>query len=318
MGKRDQYETVTGVIKAFADNHCWQQAELARRLGIETRSLRSVLLNLQDAGMPLHSEEEHPHVLWSVPKKWFPGGVFLDHEDWELLVQVVLRIPDDARRKKILTRLLNGRVFGDVDSRIERLERGLAALPVTAQVHQATMLVQDAVMEQRPLRILYYSASSGTLKERVVSPQRLLAEPHPRLAAHCHSNEALRWFRLDNIQRAELDRTQQLHEVDVEEVDRFIAASPDGYHDGTETEWSFVVGPRAAAWVKGNLLPGMTVVNERTDGMRVSVRGGALVVARFIVGLGGDAVAEQAALKALVRELAGKALEGNGALDARE
>jgi predicted DNA-binding transcriptional regulator YafY len=308
MGKRDQYETVTGVIKAFADNHCWRQAELARRLNIEARSLRKVLLGLQEKGMPLHHEEEHPHVIWSVPKKWFPGGVFLDHEDWELLVQVVLRIPDEARRKKILTRLLNGRVLGNVDTRIERLERGIAAQPITPEVHQATMLVQDAVMEQHPLRMTYYSASSGSLKIRVISPQKLVTEPHARLAAYCHSNHQLRWFRLDNVQRMEIDGTMQLHEVDVEEVERFIAASPDGFHDGTETEWSFVVSRHAAPWVKGNLLPGMFVDSECSDGMRVTVRGGALVVARFIVGLGGDAVAEQEQLRRLVRELADKAL----------
>ena len=299
---------MTKVIRAFSDDHVWQQAELARHLGIEARRLRTILLSLSESGMPLVRTEEHPHIFWAVPKDWFPGGVYVDEDEWDVLLQAVLHVPDETRRKKVLTRLFRGRVMGDLDGGIQRLEKRVPAQAVSPKVHQATLLVQQAVLESRPLRMEYYSASSGKLTERVVSPQKLITEPHPRLVAYCHSNHELRWFRLDNIQSIELDRAGALHEVDMELVERHIAASPDGFHDGTETEWSFVVSASAAAWVKGNLLPGMQVANERSDGMRVVARGGALVVARFVVGLGGQAIAEQPQLRDLVRELAERSL----------
>ncbi len=311
MGKRDQYETVTGVIRAFADTSVWKQSELARHLSIESRHLKKVLTNLQLSGIPLQSEEDHPHVIWSVPKKWFPGGVFFDQGDWQVLVHAVLHIPDEPRRNKMLARLLNGNIIGNVNTGIERLERGLLGQPVTPEVHHAILLVQQAVLESYPLRMEYYSASSGKMTERSISPQKFLPEPHPRLVAYCHENEELRWFRLDNIKKVELDRTMPIFESDLGEVERFIAASPDGFHDGTDTEWSFRISGQASAWVKGNLLSGMKVLSDRSDGMQVSVRGGALVVARFIVSLGASAQADQPELRQLVRDLAQESLDAN-------
>lgn len=63
----------------------------------------------------------------------------------------------------------------------------------------------------------------------------------------------MRWFRLDNIQRADIDHDATYEQVEAESVSSFVAASPDGYHDGTDTEWTFVVAPSAAPWVRGNL-----------------------------------------------------------------
>ena len=312
MGTRDQYETVTKVIRAFADCHTWRQSELARHLGIESRRLRTILLNLDQSGMPLDKDDEHPHVVWSVPKKWFPGGVFFDRDDWDVLVQAVLHVPDDHKRKGMLAKLLRGNIVGSVDEGIQKLERGILGQPVTAKVHAATLLVQQALLESKPLRIHYFSVSSQKLTYRVVSPQRFKTESHPRLVAYCHSNEELRWFRLDNVLEGELVLEGDLVEVSDEEVRRFIDASPDGYHDGTDTEWSFLVEPSAANWVRRNLLPGMVVAHERTDGLLVRVRGGALVVARFIASLGGQATAQEESLRSLVLELTRATLAKHG------
>jgi hypothetical protein len=48
------------------------------------------------------------------------------------------------------------------------------------------------------------------------------------------------------------------------------------------------------------------------DGITVVAHGAALVVARYVVGLGGAARAESASLKGLVKQLAGAAIEANG------
>lgn len=299
-------------MQAFVDRSTWTQADLARAVGVDVRVVRTVLGELSDAGMPLEREADHPHVYWSVRRGWFPGGVYFDAADWEVLVDAVLRVADDARRRKLLERLVSGRrVVGSVQDDVERLERAVVGLPVTQQEREAMGLVQQALLERKALTIHYYSASRRAIGDRTISPQRLVTEPHARLAAHCHEKNALRWFRLDSIQRARVDAEARFVDVAEETVDAFVAASPDGFHDGTDEELVFWVSPEAAAWVRGNLLLGMRVLDDSERGMRVSTRGGAPVVARFVASLGGDARAEGERLRELVLAVARGSLERN-------
>jgi predicted DNA-binding transcriptional regulator YafY len=313
MGSRDNYETVTRVIQAFAGCRTWKQAELAKHVGIQARALRRLLLSLRESGMPLDKDEEHPHVYWSVPPHWFPGGVIFVIEDWQVLVHAVLRIADPKRRQKLLGRLLAGRrALIPAASGVERLNQAVAAAPLTAEEHEMLLLVEQSLLEQVPLSIQYYSASRGELARRVISPQKLITEPHGRIAAFCHINKQLRWFRLDNIQRGHLERGQPRQEAQPEELDAFLASSVDGFRDGSEEKLAFRVRSPESSWVKGNLLPGMSIDQDAGgEGLRVVARGGMLVVARYIAGLGGLAVAEGEALKSLVRQLAEAAARAN-------
>lgn len=313
MGVRDNYESITRVVQAFAGQRTWQQAELARHIGVQPRSLRQLLISLSDSGMPLEKEEEHPHVYWSVPAHWFPGGVIFDIEDWQVLVHAVLRISDTKRRAKLLGRLLAGRQARESTAiRVEKLNKAVAATPFTAQEYEIQLLIEQSILEETPLSIHYYSASKGQLTWRTISPQKLITEPHGRIAAYCHVNNALRWFRIDNIQRAQLERDQLRKEASAMELDSFLSSSVDGYRDGTDEDLAFRVRRPESTWVRGNLLPGMTTdMDARGDGIRIVARGAALVVARYVVGLGGAAVAEGDALKALVRQLAEAAGDAN-------
>jgi predicted DNA-binding transcriptional regulator YafY len=312
MGARDHYETITRVIQAFAGQRTWQQAELARAVGIQPRRLRTLLLGLSESGMPLEKEDEHPHVYWSVPPHWVPGGVIFDAEDWDVLVDAVLRIADPTRKERLLGRLLSGRRTISPAGGVERLNRAVAATPLTVEEHTMLLLVERSLLEAVPLEIHYYSASRGQLGWRVISPQKVIMEPRARLVAYCHTNRALRWFRLDSIQRGRLAPGQSRQDVPDGELEAFLATSVDGFRDGTEQELAFRVRSPEAAWVRGNLLPGMTIDNDAPgDELRVVARGAALVVARYIVGLGGAAAAEAEPLRSLVRQLAEAAIEGN-------
>lgn len=312
MGARDSFESVTKVMQAFAGLRTWRQADLARRVGLEPRALRKLLLSLWSSGMPLEKEEEHPHVYWSVPQHWYPGGVFFDLEDWDVLVDAVLRISDKPKRSKLLSRLLTGRrIVGASEGGVERLQQVVVGVPMAQHEQEAALLVQKSVLEGAGLGIHYYSVSRGQLGWRTVSAQRLLVEPHARLVAFCHKNQCLRWFRLDNIQKAQVESGQSRVDVADSEVDAFIAASPDGYNDGRSDDFAFIVRPPASAWVRGNLLPGMQATDAPDQAIRVVTRGGAIVVARFIAGLGGDAIAEGAQLRALVHQLAQGAAEAH-------
>jgi predicted DNA-binding transcriptional regulator YafY len=314
MGTRDNYETVTRVMQAFVAQRTWQQAELARHVEVQPRALRSLLTSLQQSGMPLDKEDDHPHVFWSVAPHWFPGGVIFDMDDWQVLVHAVLRIADPARRQKLLTRLLSGRRSVTLAATgVERLKLAVTAAPLSSEEHEKVLLIEQSLLEGVPLAIHYYSASRGKLGWRVISPQRVFTEPHGRIAAYCHVNQALRWFRIDNIQRARLERTETRKDVEVGELETFLAGSVDGYSDGTDEPLRFQVRSPESAWVRVNLLPGMAIEQDaHGDGIIVLSHGAALVVARYIVGLGGAARAESAPLKALVKQLAESAIEANG------
>jgi len=93
------------------------------------------------------------------------------------------------------------------------------------------------------------------------------------------------------------------------DLDAFLASSVDGYNDGTDEPLRFQVRVPECAWVRGNLLPGMAIEKDsHGDGITVVAHGAALVVARYVVGLGGAARAEGESLK----QLAEAATEANG------
>lgn len=313
MGAREDFETVTRVIQAFAGQRTWCQAELARHIGIEARRLRKVLINLQSFGMPLEREDEHPHVYWSVPVHWFPGGVIFDIADWPVLVHAVLRIADPKRREKLIGRLLAGKhVLSSTATGVERLNQAVAATPIGTEEHEKLLVVERSLLEEVPLSIYYYSAGKGQLGWRIISPQMLFTQPHGRICAYCHTNSALRWFRVDNIQRVHLEPEKKRQNVDAEQIQEFVSSSVDGYNDGSDEELAFRVRSPESGWVKRNLLAGMSVDKEAEgESIRIVARGASLIVARYIVGLGGAGVAESQHLKALVRQLAESAVEAN-------
>lgn len=311
MGTKSNFETLTRVVQAFADEDTWKQADLARHVDVEPRRLRQVLNELSAAGMPLTRDEEPPHVLWTVPKGWFPGGVVFEQKDWFVLVDAVTRVPDRSRRAALLKRLVAGQ-RGNPTENLERLSRAVTATNVDAEQHEIFLAFEEAVYQRSAVEMKYYSTKGGELAWRFLTPHRLIVHPHVRIVAHCHRHQELRWFRLSNVQRATITDKVEYVDVPAEDVDRFVQASVDGYFDGGDKEYAFVVRKPAAMWVKDNLLSGMRVdPDSKPDELRVVTKGAPLVVARFIAGLGGAARAEGEDLRGLVRELAKESLEAH-------
>ena len=85
--------------------------------------------------------------------------------------------------------------------------------------------VAGAPRDRRRLQMTYFSRSSGQIKERTVSPQRML---HYRenwyLDAWCHRENALRRFSLDAMEAAMVLETPA-SEVDGNELDRHLSGS---------------------------------------------------------------------------------------------
>ena len=114
----------------------------------------------------------------------------------------------------------------------------------------------------------------------------------------------LRWFRLDHVQSVAQSANDAFRDAPTN-IDQFISASLDGYHESIEpVPCRFFVAEQAARWVKYNLPEGFTS-NPVQGGIEVfGVTAGIRPLARFIVGLGAQARAITPQLAEVVRELA--------------
>jgi len=253
--------------------------------------------------MPLTNEFEHPHVYWSVPRGWLPDAVAIDKTELPVLVRLVARSPRSAARDRLLRKLV----------RFERDAEGLAGAMVTRtpslQEESFLPLAEDAAARRVALGIQYFTASRGALEWRHISVHRVVAGPPARLAATCHRTGRLKWFRIDNVLSAHLDPEVAFKPADAGSVERFLAGTVDGFHDGGASS-DCVVTVRApeSHWVQRNLLEGMQF-SVQGEGIRIVAPSSALTrVARWVVGLGDAATCETKELAALVAALARAAL----------
>ena len=303
MGNRTGTETVAGIIAAFWRDRTWSQATLARELGLTVRSVRKHLDELVVLGWPLEREEDHPHVYWSVPQDWFPGGVFFDAADLSALLHLLVRVPAGPERSRLL-HALSRRAPKLVSSEIDRV-----LPPETSEVEEELLpRVLDAVSQRTPLQLRYFTASRGTLSERTVSIQRVLTGPPARFVAYCHAAKDLRWFRLDYVASLREGPSPTFVDVDDEQVDGFLQKSVDGFYAAEAKRVAFFVREPESRWVAKNLPDGLDGVDVDGGFLVDCQTNGLLPAARFVVGLGAAAECRSDELKEEVRRLARGAL----------
>lgn len=307
VGQRSRTETVATVLAALLVNRSWSQADLAREAGVRTEALRKLLEELRASGVPLVSEKDHPHVYWSVPKTWFPGGVLFKQEDVPELVRQLRKLP----RSKVRERLL-AVVGQQLPGRVTR-GTSIATRSTTDQEEQYAPIVEDALEKKVSLWMRYFTASRGTISERYVSVHAVDVGPPARFIAVCHRNGDLRWFRVDCVTSARLEGNEPFRDAPSTDIDTFRAASLDGFKgEGPAATHSFFVRTPESRWVANNLLEGMRA-ETLPGGVRIHVQTSAVVrLARFVVGLGDAARAEDAALSKAVADLAQGALHSLG------
>jgi predicted DNA-binding transcriptional regulator YafY len=298
MGSRAPVETVARVIVALMRQRTWTQAALAREVGVQPRAVRVVLERLAEAGVPLHREEEHPHVYWSVPRTWVPAGVVLQRDLVAMMARLLARGPKTRERERVLEILLSNGIEPPVRS--------------TAEVRGAEDVLaslEDSIRERAPVTIDYYTAARGDQGTRTVSVHRVLHGDDARFLATCHRSESLKWFRLDRVTRARIEGAEPYRDALEDEIEAFIATSVGGFRaPGPASEHSFSVRAPEARWVARNLPAGLRSEADG-GGIRVRARAAAVdVVARFVVGLGGAAHCETDELRDRVAELARAAL----------
>jgi len=307
MGQRSATQSVAAVMVAFLERKTWIQAELARATGLRPEALRNILRELQDSGLPLESEKEHPHVYWRIPKDWFPGGVLFKAEHVSELLRQLSHLPRGKARDRLLA---------VVTEQLPARGKLTATAPVVSRSpseseEQYMPAVEEAAAKRLPLFMKYLTASrSGRPSERHASIHLIEVGPPARFVATCHKSNDFRWFRVDGIVRARVDDGQKFRDCDAAELAAFRAASLDGFKGpGPVLTCSFFVREPESAWVANNLLEGMHVESLH-GGIRVSVETSALVpLARFVVRLGDAARPETPALAQMIVELARGALE---------
>lgn len=316
MGRRTATGTIANLFVAFLENSDWKQKDLERRCGVSTRAIRKAIFDMQEAGIPLSSDVEHPHVIWSVPKGWFPGhGIDLhqlDAVEVQQVVRLVGRLPKSPARERVLTKLV-------------RPALGRPSIPseVSSSVDEDVLRVlEESALRGRPIRMGYFTASRGEPTNRIVTVARIVYGDRIRFVAYCHTTQKLKWFRADRVTSGpRLENSRELSSktpvIDPSEVVKLIAESLNGYR-GEEKHAQlcrFHVDASISRWVTRNLPEGADyVVEQDKDGATVTVRTAAMeVLARFIVGLGGAVrVLEPTVLRLRARAIAKEALATHG------
>jgi predicted DNA-binding transcriptional regulator YafY len=297
---------VARIYRAFLRQRTWTQAALAREIEIGVPALRKRLDELTTLGMPLERQDDLPQVYWSVPGSWFPDGVLVSAEETADLLHVLWHTPGGRRRARLLQVVLGARRDR---ARIAATEAAIVTREASDAEEAFLPIVEDAIAQNKPMRMRFYSTERGIIESRHMSVHRVDVGPPTRLVATCHRTGHLKWFRVDNIVEANVDSQTPFRPASDDLIRRFCAESVDGFHGSEEAEEHvFFVRHPEATWVAKNLLSPMSA--EPVDsGIIVTVAtAGMIRVARYVVGLGGAARAETARLRALVEELARGAL----------
>jgi len=291
VGQRSNTDTIVAILKAFLDTRTWKQADLARHVDVQPATLHKRLEELKASGIPLSAEREHPHVYWSVPKSWYPGGVLLTSEQVTEVFRQLSRIPRGKGRNQLLESILKFLPAPGTPSAI-------IAMETTAREEQYLPVIEDAANQKTALQFRYLTVTSGKEAMRHGSVHRVLVGPPARFVATCHRDGGLKWFRVENVTDAKVAPSEPFRDADPKVVDAHLRASLDGFHDGgAPVKHVFFVNDPDARWVARNLMDGMDC-EEVPGGIRITVEtSGASRLARYVVGLG-------AAAKALTPDLA--------------
>lgn len=309
MGQRSSTRTVVTLLQAFLDRRTWKQADLARHAGVNAQVVRKHLEELCSRGFPLERQDDPPHVFWSVPKGWFPGAVLFDSESVPVLLRLLGRLPQSKDRERLIQRILEAAPRPAPTP----LKAPAVLTPRWTESEETYLpLVEDAATRRVCLAIKYHTTGREDAEWRTVSIQSVVLGPPTRFIAFCHKTKALKWFRLDNVRRAQFDDNEPFREAEPGRVDAMLKESVDGFHQGGPVRCSFIVPEPECRWVENNLPVAMT--SEKIPGaMRfTTTTAGVVRLARFVVGLGAAAQAETPELAEQVDDLARGALRANG------
>jgi predicted DNA-binding transcriptional regulator YafY len=293
--------------------------ELADRLGVDGRTVRRYVAQLQELGIPVEGQRGAAGGYRMRAGYRLPPLMLTDDE----AVVVVLGLLG-SRRLGLDT------AGGAAEGALEKIHRVLPA-PLRRQVEaleatlgftlgaaagapvpgETVLLLADAIRRRRRIRGRY-RAHGGEVTERELSPHGLVVHAGRwYLAAYDHGREDLRTFRVDRLDRAELADEAAVSPPDgfgaVEHVSRSLASVPWAWEVEVEldAEPDRVRERIPATLAELEDLPGRTLLRMRVESLDWT--------ARVLAGLDCDfTVRRPEELRASVRALAARLGEAAG------
>jgi predicted DNA-binding transcriptional regulator YafY len=290
--------------------------DAARELGCAVRTIWRDLRVLEDAGFPIYDE----------PQADGRRSVWRIQEDFRLRLPLKLSLSELAAlvmsRELIAPAGLLGSVVGSAFEKIEGvlsrdalklLEQmrdtvGVRSLGAKLQAPSAedVRAVQSAVMDQRRLRLRYYSMSRDEVTDRQVDPYHLtLFEGGFYVVGYCHLREALRVFAIERIRELETLGTRFERPSDFDAAKHLEGAW--GIVRGDVVRVKVVFTRAVARYVRERLWHPTQQFHDLDAGrLEMTLRvADTLEVRRWILGFGPEAeVREPAALREAVRRQA--------------
>lgn len=183
--------------------------ELARRLEVDSRTVRRYIVTLQDMGIPV-AAERGPYGSYRLERgSRLPPLIFNDSEASAIILGLIairqMNFPIDSTAVEgafaKIERLLPEKLFWYVNDLKELLKIHNPSYYSTTRISQNDFaLLLGQVIKKRKRAVLTYSSKSGKKTVREVDLYGLvLVEGQWYTAGYCHLREDLRIFRLDRL-----------------------------------------------------------------------------------------------------------------------
>jgi predicted DNA-binding transcriptional regulator YafY len=249
---------VLAVLELLQTHGRMSGAELARRLEVDTRTLRRYIATLEEMGIPLTSERGRYGAYMLVAGFKLPPMMF--NEDEALALSVGLL----AARSLGLAE--GASAVASAQAKLERvmpakLKHRLRAVDETVTLdltrsappgdNRALTVLSAASQAQKRVH-MHYRSSKGEDSERDFDSYGLLyRNGNWYVGGHCHLRQGLRSFRLDRVAQVEVLET--------------AFTRPQGFDAGAHLDFSIATLPRETpveVWLKTDLKTAMLELGE--------------------------------------------------------
>lgn len=185
--------------------------QLAQTFEISVRTIKRDIAALQHSGFPMWARPGPGGGYAVDPQATLPPVNFSEAEILGLAAAVASHRgqPFQQHAQAVLSKVL-----AVADRPTRERANALAGrvwtnpLPDDADASRVTRAIERSLQEHRVL-VLHYQDQAGRRSVRRVDPVLIAqTDGHWYLVAHCHTKEAIRWFRFDRIETARITTTQ--------------------------------------------------------------------------------------------------------------
>jgi predicted DNA-binding transcriptional regulator YafY len=201
---------VLTVLELLQANERITGAEIAERLGVDARSVRRYIKQIQEMGVPVESEQGRYGAYRLDTGYRLPPLMFREEEIIALIVGLLVirayQFPlDPASITGALAKVQRTvpKAFFDQVSAIQDIMHFHPVFPAADVSHAVIDTVARSVWKHTAVQIIYHSRS-GDHTERLVNPYGVVVyEGNWYTVGYCHLRTDLRVFRLDRITAAQ-------------------------------------------------------------------------------------------------------------------